>query len=198
MSESMRFVIATAPATEPVTSAELVSQCRINSAEATTEATYISTLITGARVYAENLVGPIITQAWDGYLDEWPADDIIVVEKPRVTAITTVKYTILDASAASTFASSNYLTDYVSYYARIRLKWDKAWPTDTLEIMNPIVIRFSAGYANAAAVPQALKQAILFLAGHWYDHREIMIEGQMAVIPGTFYDLMGNYHEWGF
>jgi len=194
----MRFVIATAPATEPVTSAELVSQCRINSAEATTEATYISTLITGARVYAENLVGPIITQAWDGYLDEWPADDIIVVEKPRVTAITTVKYTILDASAASTFASSNYLTDYVSYYARIRLKWDKAWPTDTLEIMNPIVIRFSAGYANAAAVPQALKQAILFLAGHWYDHREIMIEGQMAVIPGTFYDLMGNYHEWGF
>jgi uncharacterized phiE125 gp8 family phage protein len=194
----MKFVIATAPATEPVTSAELVSQCRIDSAVATAEATYITSLVTAARVRAENLCGPIITQAWDGYLDEWPAGDTITIEKPRVSAITTVKYMILDAVALSTFASASYQTDYVSRYARFRLKDTYSWPTDELEILNPIVIRFSAGWANAAAVPAALKQAILFLAAHWYENREATSDTPLVNVPNTFIDLLADYREWGF
>lgn len=192
-----RFVIATAPATEPISSAELVSQCRINSTEATTEATYITTLIKGARMRAESLVGPIITQAWDAYLDDWPSDDIIEVCKPRITAITSVKYTVEDASVATTLAATTYTTDFVSYYARIRLRSDEEWPTDDLELLNPIAIRFSAGWANADAVPQALKQAILFLAGHWYDNRAMIVDKQLADVPGTFIDLITDYRDWG-
>ncbi len=194
----MRFVIATAPASEPCTSAELVSQGRIDAVAATAEATYITSLITAARVRAENLCGPIITQAWDGYLDGWPDGDIITIGKPRVTAITTVKYTILDASAATTLSATTYLTDYVSTYARLRLKWNQAWPTDNLEILNPIAIRFSAGWANAAAVPAALKQAILFLAAHWYANREAVTNTPLVDVPNTFTDLLVDYRDWGY
>ena len=192
----MRFVIATAPATEPITSAELVSQARIDSVAATAEATYITSLIAAARVRAENICGPIITQVWDGYLDRWPCDDTIVIEKPRVSAITTVKYTALDASVATTLSATTYLTDFASINARIRLKWDQAWPSTTLEVINPIVIRFSAGWASAASVPAALKQAILFLAAHWYANREAVSDTQLVDVPNTFSDLLVDYRDW--
>ena len=194
----MRFVIATQPATEPVTSAELVSQSRIDSVAATAEATYITSLIAAARVRAENLCGPIITQAWDMYLDEWPYGDYITIGKPRVSAITSVKYTILDASAATTLSSTTYLTDFVSNYARLRLKWNQAWPTDVLEVINPIAIRFSAGWANAGAVPAALKQGILFLAAHWYANREAVSDTQLVDVPHTFTDILVDYIDHGY
>lgn len=196
----MRFALATAPATEPITTAELASQCRIGSTEATTEATYITSLCLAARVKAEELCGPIITQSWDGYLDEWPCDDTIVIPKYRVTAITSVKYTIMDASAATTLSSTTYLTDFIGDSlgrARIRLKNGQNWPSDSLEVINPIAIRFSAGYANAAAVPETLKQAMRFLASHWYNNREIITDGQVADIPNTFMDLITDHRDWG-
>ena len=193
----MRFVLATQPAFEPITPAELVSQSRIGSIEEGEEATYITSLITAARVRTENLCGPIITQAWDGYLDAWPSGDIITIDKPRVTAITTVKYTILDASEASTLSATTYLTDYVSRYARLRLKWNQSWPTDSLEILNPIVIRFSTGWASVSVVPATLKQAILFLAAHWYENREAVTDTPLVDVPNTYRDLIADYFDWG-
>ena len=201
----MRFALATAPTAEPVTSAELAAQCRIGSAEATAEATYIAALIKAARTRAENLCGPIMSQVWDGYLDGWPRGDVITIEKPRATAITSIKYTPEDAAVASTLSAADYTTDFVSHYARIRLRDGKSWPSDTLERLNPIVIRFTAGYApgegtghEADNVPPGLKQAILFLAGHWYDTRTMVADGQIAEIPQTFTDLIADYREWGF
>lgn len=159
-----------------------------------TDDDYLASLITAARVRTETLCGPIISQIWDAYLDEWPFGDTIIIKKPRVTAVTTVKYLTQGATSLSTLDDDTYLTDFVSYYARIRLKDGESWPNDTLEVLNPIVIRFTCGYAT---VPAALKQAMLFLISHWYENRESNSEKTMSNVPNTFEDLLANYRDWG-
>jgi uncharacterized phiE125 gp8 family phage protein len=160
-----------------------------------TDDDYLTSLITAARTRAENLCGPIITQAWDGYLDDWPSGDTITIEKLRCTAITSVKYLIEDDTELTTLDSDTYTTDFVSTHARIRLKDGEDWPDDDLELLNPIVIRFTCGYST---VPAALKQAILFLVAHWYSNREAVSNTPLVDVPNTFTDLLVDYRDWGY
>jgi uncharacterized phiE125 gp8 family phage protein len=160
-----------------------------------TDDAYLSALITAARQRAESLCGPIVSQAWDGYLDEFPASDIITIEKLRVTAITSVKYMVLDDTELTEFLSTKYNTDFISTFTRIKLVDNEDWPSDDLEDFNPVVIRFTCGFAT---VPEALKLAILFLVAHWYNNREPITGAAMAEIPNTFYSLICNYRDWGY
>lgn len=47
---------------------------------------------------------------------------------------------------------------------------------------EPITVTFTSGYEDAAAVPAAIKQAILLLVGHWYANREA-VAGPMQELP---------------
>jgi uncharacterized phiE125 gp8 family phage protein len=188
----MRFQIVTPPASEPVTLDELKAQRRISG---TDEDTYLTALIVGARTRAENLIGPIMPQTWDGFLDRWPCGDTLTIEKPRLTAVTSVKYTVRGDVAASTLDASKYLVDTVSHHGCIRLKDGESWPGDTLEVLNPIAVRFTAGWATP---PQTVKQAILFLASHWHANREIITADAANEIPEAFIALITDYREWGF
>jgi len=43
-----------------------------------------------------------------------------------------------------------------------------------------VSVEFVAGYGDAAAVPQALKHAILLLVGHWYENRDAVTVGTVG------------------
>lgn len=63
---------------------------------------------------------------------------------------------------------------------------------------NAVVIRFVAGYDDAASVPQTIKQAIRVLLGHNYENREAVVTGTISTdIPLAFQSLAGM-NDYGF
>ena len=183
------LTLVTAPAVEPVTLAEAVGHMRV---DITDDDTYITALIVAARMIAEERTGrAIITQTWDYVLDDFPHGDVMSLRKPKLQTVTSIKYTDSD-SVERTMPATDYLVDANSSPGRIVLKFAKIWPTVILQPASAVRIRMVVGYGLAIAVPQPLKQAILFLVAHWYENRQ-PVEKAMEKVPMTFDFLIGPY-----
>lgn len=158
----------------------------------------ITACLAAATGYTEQLCGPLVWARFDGYLDKFPSGDIITITKPRCLVVTSIKYTDDDGVTQSTLSSSYYVTDFVSFYARIKLKDGYSWPTDTLTEVNGVAIRFTAGYTNAAAVPYELKAAVKLLAAHLYEQREpVILRDAPYTLPMGYDALIANFRDWG-
>jgi uncharacterized phiE125 gp8 family phage protein len=177
------YIITTAPTTEPVTLEQVKTHVRVLDSTYDTE---LTEMISRARAVAEiycNL--SIMPQVVDLYLDEFPTDGMIDVKKAPVYSVTYVKYYDAD-NALQTLSTDYYNTDLVSKPARIQV-------TDapsTYDRVNAVNIQFVAGYANAAAVPLGIKQAILMLIGSYFENRGD--EGH-RVVPDTVWKLLNQH-----
>jgi uncharacterized phiE125 gp8 family phage protein len=161
--------VVTAPASEPISLAEAKLHCRVDVAD---DDTPITNLITAAREEVERLSGmALMTQTLELVLAGWPATDRTELPRPPLSSITSVKYKDRDGNE-TTWDSANYLAGADSVPGVLALAWDASWPSDDLYPLEPIRVRYVAGFASAAAVPQSLKQAMLLLIGHWYENRE--------------------------
>lgn len=192
----MRFSLITPPDAEPVCVEEFKAASRVDH---DAEDTLIASYLLAARQHIEALCGPIITQTMEMTMDRWPIGDTIVIGKPRATAINSIKHFAQDGSE-ETFSDLSYVTDFVSRHARIRLKGGHSWPSVALREINGVVVNFDAGWADAEAVPQDLKQSLILLAAHWYENREPIAQGQMGTqeLPFAVSALIANHREWGF
>ena len=177
----MRFLLITAPTAEPVTTAEAKAHLRV---EDTASDTLIAALITAAREQAEHETGrALMVQTWDLLLDDFPSDSdsVIALAKPPVSAITHIKYTDA-AGALQTFAATDYSLDASGLLPRVLLGYDKSWPSVRAQ-QNAVQIRIVCGYANAAAVPGAIKQWMLLNIGHWFENLESAADGKREPMP---------------
>jgi len=96
----------------------------------------------------------------------------------------------------TTFSSDNYTVDTDSEPGRVVLGYEKVWPTATLHHDEyPIEITYVAGYANAAAVPQSIKTAMLFIIERLYDRPP---EPYLGTIERAIDSLLSAYKVWGF
>ena len=171
----MALKLITAPATEPVSASEAKLHMRVDT---TADDTYIGTIITAARQNVEaHLRRAIISQTWEWVADYWPRGSVIVLPKPPLISVTSVKYTS-DAGVEATFSSGDYIVDTDNEPGRIVLKTGKTWPSATLQEANGVRVRYVAGWANAAAVPAAVRQAVLLVCGSLYENREDVIVAQ--------------------
>jgi hypothetical protein len=86
-------------------------------------------------------------------------------------SVTSVKYK--DSAGVETTMTVNvdYLVDTDSTVGRIVLPYGVNWPLFTEYTVNPIKIRYTAGYA-AYALPKTAKQAMLLHIGYFYAHRD--------------------------
>lgn len=188
----MPLVLQTAPTTEPVTTAEAKTHLRVTTSD---DDTYIGTLITVARRHVETITGrALINQTWDYFLDNFPPGDKIVIPLPRLSSVTSVKYTDKD-NVQTTFAASKYIVDTNNEPGQIVLAYGESWPTFTPKPINAVEIRFVAGYGStAASVPEGVKQAMLLLIAHWYENREPVNIGNIVTeIPETINALLWPY-----
>lgn len=195
--EPIYVSVATAPAAEPITTAEAKAWGRIDVSE---EDSLISALITAARLHVERTCGlALVTQTLDVYYQRWPMSDRLLLPRPPIQSITWIKYTD-NTEAEATFSSSNYLF-VPSFPAEVVLKDDIDWPDETLSPAKPINIRVVAGYGDASAVPQPIKQAIFLLVQHWYQNREAVVvssDGNIdaKVVPMAVDALLAPYRSW--
>lgn len=192
----MPLVLQTAPASEPVTTAEAKSHLRVTTSD---DDTYISTLVTVARNHAETITRrALINQTWDYFLNRFPCDDKIVIPLPRLSSVTSVKYTDKD-NVQSTLASNKYVVDTNGEPGQVVLAYGESWPSFTPRPVNAVEIRFVAGYGSSATnVPAGIRQAMLLLVGHWYENRELISELNLKEIPETVNALLWPYRVMGF
>lgn len=177
----MALRLYTAPATEPLTASEAKAHLRV---EHSTDDTLITALIVAARQHAEDFTGrALITQTWELYLDAFPDcdDDVLYVPLPRLVSVTSISYVDTDG-VTQTWNSTNYLVDAKSEPARITPAYGVSWPTTRGQV-NAVTMRFVAGYGAAVDVPQTIKQAMLLIIGHLYEHREQLTDFEVFLMP---------------
>lgn len=174
----MPLRLIAAPAAEPISSSEAKAHLRVSGSA---DDAYIGALITAARQQAEQVLNrALISQAWDLVLDRWPWGGDIEIPLGGVTSVTSVK--CHDGTTLQTVSASIYQVALAGVYARVVPLEGTAWPIPANRL-EAIEVRFVAGYADAAAVPAAIKQWMLLQIGHMYEHREAASDFQVYATP---------------
>ena len=190
----MALKLITPPVTEPLTLAETRSYLKHTDAN---DDALISQMITAVRKSCEDWTGrALMTQVWtlwrDGFphrqLDRLPhdgyfelpvdrADDpqrVISIPRPPLQWLISLK-TYSNSNQATILDASRYFLDIASEPGRIVLNSNVAWPSD-LRPANAVEIEFVAGYVDASAVPDALKQGMLLWIKLLYADRNWLFE----------------------
>jgi uncharacterized phiE125 gp8 family phage protein len=187
----------TGPSLEPVPVATAKKHLRIDGND---EGEILALYVKAARLHVENHIsGKLISQTWEMVLDGFPEEDEVALPLPPLQSVTSIKYTP-DGGSETTFDSANYVVDADSFPGRIVLDYDASWPSDTLVAAGGVVIRFVAGYGDAAAdVPEPIRQAILLYAGDLYENREDTLVAQgfsVTPLPNAARMLLASYRKW--
>ena len=171
---SIFFFVVAPPASEPITLSEAKLYLRVDGSG---EDTLIASMITAARMAAEHyLRRSLITQSRRISYDNYAPACIELVFGP-VQSVSSVK--LITRIGAETVIDSNY---YHLTAGNEKLLMDSALMADRVEVT------YSAGYGNAAAVPEAIKQGILAHLAVIYEDR-----GSGAVLPGVAQALYQPY-----
>lgn len=177
-----------APATTPVTAAEVKEQLRI---EHTDDDALIARLINVAVAYTDvqgALGHAMITQKWGQWVDGTPPQTVKLLLGPLI-AVTAVKY--YDTSGTlQTDTLSNYEIFGTEFSSTIGPKEGFAWPV-TQDRPDAIRIEYTIGYGSASTdIPETLRHALMMLIGHWYDNRETTMMDELSNVPYGFDALM--------
>jgi uncharacterized phiE125 gp8 family phage protein len=173
----MSLKLITAPIAPPVTLAEMKAHLRV---DMTDDDTLISAMLVGATDVAEQHTGrAIMPQTWEITLDAFP--DAFEITRVPVQSITSLKY--YDASGVQqTLSPSLYALDNADDFsaAYVVPAFGAEWP-ETREQINAVTLRYAAGYADATAVPEAIKSWIKLQVSAMYENREAEAYSARAV-----------------
>lgn len=184
----MADVLYTAPASEPLTLAEVKKHLNQDFDD---DDAYIASLIIAAREWCEQYQDRVyMSQTRDIWLDRWPAQSFIETKAPLATVVH-IKYYGTD-NTVYTMAASDYFVDTKSFVPRIGLAYGKSWPTTGLRPFNGINIQYTCG---GDEVDDLTKRAMELLIGHWYRNREAVgtVEGEIAYATKA---LLGMNRKW--
>jgi uncharacterized phiE125 gp8 family phage protein len=159
---------------------EAKAHLRIDTADADDE---LEALIPAATAFIENETRQsLVDSTFLLALDSFPAGRTIRLPRPPLKSVESVKY--LDADGAhQTLSPSLYTVDAVTMPGRIVLHGGESWPA-TADQANAVEIRFTAGYGDVTDdVPRLLRQGVLLMLGHMWEHREAATDRRIDVVP---------------
>lgn len=178
------WAVSSGPAVEPVSASEAKTWLKVT---ASADDTLITNLIVAARQAVENYCNiKLISQTVVEYFSEFPDNrGELLLRFPLVSSVTSVAY-VDTAGANQTFSSYN--ADLSGIPARLWPNVSTEWP-ETKEQLKAVTITYVCGYANAAAVPDAIKTAIYLMLGRWYENREDSVK----MLPTAAENLLNPY-----
>lgn len=187
----MTSFLITGPAVEPISLADAKTFLRVSDS---VDDQLVSTLIAAARVHVETLTRrAMITQIWRKVLDHWPSTNEVELPLGPFQYLVAVRGFDSEGDAV-TLPMAQFLGENQSSPARIML------PTTIsglpiLRSQAAIEIDYQVGYGSTPDdVPADLKQSLLTLIGHWYQHREaVVMAGSGAIVPLGFDQLIAPY-----
>ncbi len=179
------------PAAEPVTLAEAKAHLRVDSSD---EDALIAAMISAAREAAEHETGrTFVSTPWRLTLDQFPTS--IALPMPRVTAVTQIHYVDGDGITQALNPAGYQLIADSEYEAWIEPAYGYSWPAVRAQA-EAVRVTYIAGWSNAAAVPQAIKQWMLLAIGDMYASREATVIGTIAERLSFVDRLLDPYRVW--
>jgi len=178
-----------------ITTAEAKLHCGIDSDEWDS---LVDALVQAATTYLDGYAGilgrALVTQTWRQDFDAFCPR----LRLPLIAAtVTGIKAYAEDDDTGTTITVTNYelLEDALGSY--VRFIDDYAFPSSVRETRG-VRITFTAGYGAASAVPQAIKQAMLLMVGHWFANREAVNIGNITTeLPLGARALLAPYRRTG-
>lgn len=183
------------PTDTPISLTEAKAHLRVQHAA---DDTLITALIAAVVDYFDlpnGVIGKaLFTQTWR-FSDAWasPSGKLHLPVTP-VQSITGISY-----YDTSNVEQSLSVDDFYLYKnedsAYLYPKPSVSWPS-TYNRLDAITVTFVAGYGNAAAIPQGIKQAMLLTLTHWYENRSASIVGTSAQeMPLAVQSLISAYRK---
>lgn len=177
-----RLKLITAPTVEPITLAEARLHLKLTatgSPASHPDDSIVTSLITVARELLDGQAGRLgrclVPQTWEYALDDFPANEIRLPLPPLI-GVTSIKYDDEDG-VEQTVDAADYVVDGDD---AIQAAWilplsTVTWP-DTLDSVNTVRIRFTAGYPggspeDGSGVPLPIRQTMLLLLTALYENR---------------------------
>lgn len=197
------LTLTVAPTSEPVTLAEAKDHVRRDDSD---DDALIAGLITAARQYAETAQKrQLMPATYELRLDSFPTmspasrswvGPTIFLPMPRLIAVSSIAY-VNQSGTLVTLDPSSYTVDSASSPGRITPVYWQTWP-NFRPTVGCVRVTYTAGYADAAHVPETTKLAMKLLIGHWYKNREsnsLDVGGPMelAVASLLAVDSVGSY-----
>lgn len=177
----------TAPAAV-VTLAEVKDHLRI---DGTAEDTLLQRYIDAATDAIEGPYGIGVllgSQVWESYHDCF--SNVIRVPLFPVISVDEIRY-LDDAGDEQTLSTTVYQVDTVSNPVRIALKPNQSWPTISTRSLNPVIVKFTGGYATP---PEALRAAVILWVTHMYEIRQPFVVGtSVGEVPYAVEELLNRY-----
>lgn len=190
----MALKLITAPTLLAVSLAEAKAHLR---QDASDDDSLITALVSAATEACETELGGrvILPQVWELTLDAFPS--AFTLTRIPVASVTSLTYNDATGSAI-VLASSAYALDVADDFgpAYVVPAYAATWPA-TRDQVNAVALRYTAGYANAAAVPESIKAWIKLQVGAMYENREAELVERGAAIKLGFADrLLDRYKVW--
>lgn len=185
--------LITAATELPVSLEELKAHCAVSAD--TEDATLSAKLAAATEWLAGELGRAFITSTWEIALPcfphgrgEWgsatpsislPLGNLQTVDSINYRDSTGAVTPLTNFRAYGTYDPADGTTDMG--IGRVIPVYGATWPTETLDVGEPVTIRFTCGWADAASVPTPIKQAICMVAEHFRRNPSAELTGRGLV-----------------
>jgi len=192
----MTLHLVTKATTPAVDIDEVKAHLRVDS---TDEDSLIEAMTVSATEVAEQITGrALMPQTLELTLDAFPS--VIDLTRVPVSSVTSITYTDTAGVVQTLSASAYRLRTSDDYgFAAIVPAYNTEWP-DTLDDVDAVTVRYVAGYASAAAVPEPIKAWIKLQVSAMFENREAESYSSRAVsttVKMSFVDgLLDRYRVW--
>lgn len=171
------------PTAEPLTLPEVKENLRVvfNDEDAD-----ITRMIRAARQMAEErlnraLMPQVLAFGADGFCGA------LKVPRPPLVEIDSITYIDSDGTPQEL---ADYLVDGFADPPLISAAPGTSWPSTRAQ-SGAVVVQYQAGYADAASVPEPIRQWMLLTIGAMYANREAFVNGSISqALAGDFYDML--------
>jgi len=186
-------VLVLAPATGPITLAQVKAQSNIDFAD---QDAGIELMIDAAIALLDGHTGTLrralIEQTWQ---QDFAAFPVCELRLPLGDLISVSSVTYYDNNnAQQTLATSVYAAFSNPQGPFLKLKPEQSWPS-SYSRDDAVRVTWKAGFGDAADdVPADIRQAMLMLVGHWFENREAVVIGEIPATLQLAFDALTRRH----